>query len=353
MEKLLRYGLYATMLVTSIACSKPPLPGDGDLEVPSDSSATAPTDTIPPAETNFYFGVNGHPVNQSAYMKISPAEQIRLIKSLGMNIYRVDLTADKAGVIRMHDRYVALKNAADSAKVTLLPMVSSGNFDYDIAEEASYQIGYERGAAFASNYQHDFVYYNIANELDNKCILPKKSGTSVSHYDPVKFKIIAARLKGMDDGVKSVDKDAKTMVDASWMHYQFLLMLEEYGVNFDVVAYHWYDEMEKLAVKTYNITDITQFLSQKFSKPIWFTEINIRNKVGTVDDKVQRDFLNSFLAKCKENRQVQAAIIYELFNQPVFQSLESHYGLFDWVKPYTEYVPKLWAKEVSILISKQ
>lgn len=353
MEKLLRYCLYATALVTSIACSKPPLPGDGDFEVPSDSSATAPTDTVPPAETSFYFGVNGHPVNQSAYMKISPSEQIRLIKSLGMNIYRVDLTADKGGVIRMHDRYVALKNAADSARVTLLPMVSSGTFDYDIAEEASYQTGYERGAAFASNYQHDFVYYNLGNELDNKCILPQKSGTSVNHYDPVKFKIIAARLKGMNDGVKSVDKDAKTMVDACWMHYQYLLMLENYGVNFDIVAYHWYNDMESMAVKTYNITDITQFLSEKFAKPIWFTEINIRNRTGTTNDQVQRDFLNSFIVKCKNNPQVKAALVYELFNQPVFNSSESYYGLFDWVTPYTDYVPKLWAKEVSYLHSQQ
>lgn len=335
------------MLVTSIACSKLPLPGDDDLEVPSDSSATAPTDTIPPVETSFYFGVNGHPVNQAAYMKISPSEQVKLIKSLGMNIYRVDLTTDKQGVIKMHDRYVALKKAADSAKLTLLPMVSSGHIDYDMAEEESYQVGYERGAAFASNYQYDFVYYNLANELDNKCILPKKSGMSVSDYDPVKFKIIAARLKGMDDGVKSVDKDAKTMVDACWMHYQYLLMLEEYGVNFDIVAYHWYDDMEKLALKTYNITNISQFLSEKFTKPIWFTEVNIRNYKGTTVDEIQKDFLNNFITKCKNNPQVKALIIYELFNQPVFKSSESYYGLFDWVKPHSEYIPKLWAKEIT------
>lgn len=353
MEKFLCYGLYAAILVTSIACSKPPLPGDGNLEAPSDSSATAPTDTIPPAETNFYFGVNGHPVNQAAYMNIPPAEQIKLIKSMGMNIYRLDVNTNERGLINMHDRYLALKEAADSAKVTLLPMLYPGNLDYNATEEVSYQVGYERGAAFATNYQDDFIYYNIANELDTKCILINKSGELMDHYDPIKFKIIAARLKGMDDGIKSVDRDAKTMVNAGWMHYPYLLMLEEYGVNFDIVAYHWYNEMENLAFKTYNIADITQFLSQKFSKPIWFTEINIRNKTGTVNDKVQRDFLNNFLAKCQENQQVQAAIIYELFNQPVFQSLESHYGIFDWIKPYTKYVPKLWAKEVSYLHSQQ
>lgn len=346
MEKLLRYGLYA-MLITNAACSKPPLPpNDSDLEVPADSSATAPADTVPPAETNFYLGVNGHPVNQAAYMKISPTEQIKLVKSLGMSIYRVDITTNEQGLIKMHDRYLSLKRAADSAKVTLLPMLYPGSLDFEATEEVSYQVGYEIGAAFVSNYQDDFVYYNIANELDTKCILPNKSGELADHYDPAKFKVIAARLKGMDDGIKSVHKDAKTMVNAGWMHYRYLLMLEEYGVNFDIVAYHWYDEMEKLAVKMYDITDITQFLSQRFSKPIWFTEINIRNRTGTVDDKVQRDFLNSLIAKCKKNPQVHAAIVYELFNEPVFQSMESHYGLFDWIKPHTEYIPKLWAKEI-------
>lgn len=352
MEKILRYGLYATMLVTSMACSKPPLPGDGDLEVPTDSSATAPTDTIPPAETSFYFGVNGHPVNQAAYMKISPADQVKLIKSLGMNIYRVDVNTNERGVINMHDRYLALKKAADSAKVTLLPMLYPGSLDFSVTEEVSYQVGYERGAAFASNYQDDFIYYNIANELDNKCILPNKSGGMVDHYDPVKFKVIAARLKGMDDGIKSIDKNAKTMVNACWMHYRYLLMLEEYGLNFDIVAYHWYDDMEKLALKTYKITDITQFLSEKFTKPIWFTEVNIRNYKGTTSDEVQKDFLNNFIGKCKNNPRVKAVIIYELFNQPVFKNSESHYGLFDWMTPHTDYVPKLWAKEVSTLISE-
>lgn len=347
MKKLLPNSLYVLLIFITVACSKTPLSPLGDLALPTDSSATVPADTTPPVNSSFYFGVNGHPINQEAYLVLSPTEQIRLIRSLGMNIYRIDLPIRSNGMIKLHERYVDLKKAADSAGVTLLPMLPPANMDYHGSTLASYESGYERGRNFASIYKDDFLYYNIANELDNKCILPEKSGTAVNHYDLIKFNIIAAQLKGMNDGIKSVDKDAKTIINACWMHYRYLLMLEEYGVDFDIIGYHWYDEMERLAAKSHGIADITQFLSQKFSKPIWFTEINVRNNTGAVEDEVQRNFLNNFILKCqkKKNPQVQAALIYELFNQPVFESLESHYGLFNWSKRYTAYVPKLWAQE--------
>lgn len=342
MKRILHGFLLTCLLLFVLACSKGPIPG-GD-------SSLDPTN---PEQASLQLGVVGHPLNQEAYKRLSPSAQIALIKSLGMSIYRIGAAiSPTTGKMNMHERYLELKHSADSAGVTILPMVPA-KLDFNDTEAKSYQTGYERAYKYASVYKDDFIYYNIANELDNKCILPNKAGVLTSDYDATKFKIIAAHLKGMNDGIKAVDNNAQTMVNACWMHYQYLLMLEEYGVNFDIVAYHWYDDMEKLALKTYQITDITQFLSEKFTKPIWFTEVNIRNYKGTTADEVQKDFLNSFIVKCNNNPQVKALIIYELFNQPVFKNSESYYGLFDWVKPYTEYVPKLWAKEISNLNSPQ
>lgn len=347
MKHVLLRILGSLLLLTNLSCGKAPFPGgdDNDLDPvpPIDSSDTGPIDTIP--IPSFYFGVNGHPVTQHAYRMRSAIEQINLIKSLGMNIYRIDVTVDDKGQIKMHDRYVEFKKAADSAGVTLLPMLYHPGLNFNFSEEKSYQLGFERGQQFAKLYKDDFVYYNLANELDTKCILPEQSGTCISHYDPIKFKVVAAQLKGMNDGVKSVDFDAKTMINAGWMHYQYLLMLEQYDVDFDIVAYHWYDEMEALAERTYGIKDITQFLSSKFSKPIWFTEVNVRNATGTVPDRDQSRYLNNIIAKCQNNPQVKAVIIYELFNQPVFQSIESHYGLYTWSRNYETCFPKLWAAE--------
>lgn len=293
-------------------------------------------------------GVNGHPINQTAYGSRPAYEQIGLLKKLSMSIYRVDMPfSPSTGQISPEIFYTRIKSSADSAGITILPMVPAATLDYTGTEATAYQSGYTRAYNFANRYKNDFTYYNLGNELDNSCIKSSNhSGQNVSDYDSVKFKIIAAHLKGMDDGVKAADSDAQTMIVAGWLHYRYLLMLENYGVNFDIVAYHWYDNMESLAAGSpYFIPDITQKLSSLFTKPIWFTETGMVNTNGTKPDSIQRNFLNSFLAKCRNNPQVKAAIIYELFDQPIFNSVESHYGLYRWVTPYTVYEPKLWAQE--------
>lgn len=347
MKHFLLKFLSIAILLIAFACGKDPFPGgdDSDLEPvpPPDTSVTPDPDTS--TVKNFYLGVNGHPVTQEAYKVLSAKEQLELIKSLGFNIYRIDIAVDENGYSKMHNRLSEFCQSADKMGIILLPMLYHAKMDFDGSEQDSYESGYQRGRSFADIYKDYFKYYNIANELDNQCILPKMSGTLSSHYDLKKFKIIAAQLKGMNDGIKSIDSEAETMVNACWMHYRYLLMLEDYGVNYDIVAYHWYDEMDRLAAKTYNIDDITQFLCARFSKPIWFTEINIRNVTGNVPDDVQSAFLNKMYMQCKNNPQVKAMMIYELFNQPVFNSIESHYGLFTWTQRYKQYHPKLWAKE--------
>ncbi|MDX3912820.1 MULTISPECIES: glycosyl hydrolase [Olivibacter] len=347
MKQVLRKILSSAIVLAAFACGKDPFPGGGESNLepvpPPDTLVTPRPDTS--TTKKFFFGVNGHPLNQEAYATLSSGEQMSLLKSLGMNIYRVDFTVTSQGKIIPKQRFEKLRLAADSADITILPMLPDAKLDYNGTEEIAYQQGYDRGYGFAQENGNYFTYYNIGNELDNDCILPKKSGKVAEHYDSKKFKIIAAHLKGMDEGIKAVDPTAQTMVNASWMHYKYLQMLEQYGINYDIVAYHWYGEMETMASSTYNINDITQFLSTQFSKPIWLTEINIRNRTGEVSDQVQRDLLNTIIGKCKENPRVHAVIIYELFNEPVFNSIESYYGLYDWEQPYKKYKPKLWAAE--------
>lgn len=346
MKHFFRGGLGLVLFLCCMACDKTPVPGgENDLQPasPIGSSKPVPTDTIAPS--TFYLGVNGHPLNQEAYATLSSEEQMQLLKSLGMNLYRVDFTVTGQGKIVPSQRYEKLRAAANAAGITILPMLPDAKLDYDGTEETAYQQGYARGYGFAEENGNDFTYYNIGNELDNDCILPNKSGRAAEHYDPKKFRVIAAHLKGMDDGIKAIDPSAQTMINAGWMHYKYLQMLEDYGVKYDIIAYHWYSDMETAAASAYQINDITEFLATQFTKPIWFTEINIRNKTGSVSDEVQRDFLNTVIAKCQKNPQVKAVVVYELFNQPVFKSIESHFGLFDWEKPYSKYKPKLWASE--------
>ncbi|HWV71205.1 MAG TPA: glycosyl hydrolase [Pseudosphingobacterium sp.] len=330
----------AAISLCSIACSKQ------ELLEETETLGSAPTtmSTTTASSSTMFYGVNGHPLGTRPYISTPAKTQISLLKNMGMNIYRIDVMSQAStGEITVPHLYGPLKDAARATGVTLLPMLYPRTLDFTVSESDSYHRGRVLGDRFARKYKDDFTYYNLANELENRVIYYGKSGAEVSHYDIRKFKIAAAYLKGMDDGIKSKDPDAKTVIDVGWMHYQFLLMLQKHGVRFDIVGYHWYDEMETLALKNYNISDMTKFLSTKFSKPIWFTEIGFRNKTGTRSEAEQEKFLNSFLAKCRNNQQVKAAILYELFDQPQHTGIEAFYGIYKWTSRYTSYTAKSFA----------
>lgn len=336
-KKIFSILAVAVLLLCLIACSKQDLSEETETDGPP--SATMATSIN--AYSTMFYGINGHPLGTEAYRSVSAKTQINILKSLGMKIYRIDVMSQVAtGEITVPYLYQPIKTAADAAGITLLPMLYPRTLDFGLSEIDSYHRGRVLGDRFAKKYKDHFTYYNLANELDNRIIYPGKSGRSVSDYDIKKFKIAAAYLKGMDDGIKSKDPDAKTMIDANWMHYQFLLMLQSHGVRFDIVAYHWYDDMERLALENYNISDMTKFLSSKFSKPIWFTEIGFRNETGKRSEAEQKRFLDSFLTKCKNNKQVKAAIIYQLFDEPEKAGLEAFYGIYKWQNPYTSYLAK-------------
>lgn len=329
-------------LMLLAACSKTEMLEESALAAPPTTMATNSSNS-----SKFFYGVNGHPLGTVPYTSVSAKTQINLLKSMGMNIYRIDVMSRlDNGYITVPHLYKPLKEAADAAGVTLLPMLYPRDFDIHLSESKAYQRGRTLGDRFARRYANDFTYYNLGNELDLKCLLsPSLSGASSSHYDMKRFKTVAAYLKGMNDGIKSKDPDAKTIINANWMHFEYLLMLERFGVKFDIVGYHWYDEMERLALKNHKISDITTFLSSKFKKPIWFLEVGMRNSSGTRTEAEQKAFFDSFLAKCRKNPQVKAAIIYQLYDEPQKGSgLEANYGIFKWAKQYTQFVAKSFAK---------
>lgn len=337
-NKFLIFATTGLLLLT--ACSKEELQEE-NLQAPETSMATQ-TNT----SSKFFYGVNGHPLGTIAYTSVPAQTQINLLKRMGMNIYRIDVHSQAAnGYMSMPHLYEPLKRAADAAGITLLPMLYARDLELNLSMTEAYNRGRVTGDRFARRYADDFTYYNIGNEFDTKCLLSSSlSGEKVSHYDQRKFKIIASYLKGMDEGIKSKDPTAKTIINTNWMHYQYLLMLERFGVKFDIVGYHWYDEMESLAVKNHNITDMPKFLATKFKKPIWFLEIGVRDKDGTKPEAKQKAFLDSFIAKCRNTPQVKAAIIYQLFDEPRKPSLEANYGIFKWLNTYSSYTAKSFAK---------
>jgi len=314
-------------------------------------ASVSSTSKISISGSSLQLGISGHPLGDAPYIKTPPTKQIQLIKGMGMNWYRVDVQTTSDGTVTVPYLFEPLREAAAAGKVNILPMLYTRTLDLSASTSAAYKAGKTIGSNFAAKYGQYFTYYELGNDLELKLLLPNKTGASQDDYDRAKFNVVASYLKGMDEGIKSKDAGAKTMIAAGWLHYGFLRMLDWSGVKFDVVAYHWYSEMEAIAPNSpTNIPDITKKLSTLFpDKPIWFTEINQRYKNTSTYEKDQNAFLSKFITKCKNNPQVKVAIIYELFNEPQKSSaLEANYGIIKWTTPYTVWLKKLVANNLTL-----
>uniref|UniRef100_F4CB25 Arabinogalactan endo-beta-1,4-galactanase n=1 Tax=Sphingobacterium sp. (strain 21) TaxID=743722 RepID=F4CB25_SPHS2 len=336
--------LFAGALFTLASCSKQDLLEETKTnEGPNTTMATSTT-----SSSTFSLGVNGHPLGPVSYTSVPASEQISLLKKLGMTSYRIDVTTTlSTGKMHTEFLYESLKKAADAAGVELVPMLYARGLDFNMKMSEAYNQGRWVAELFAQRYKDDFDYYNIGNELENLFIYPYKTGTSSTHYDLKKFNIALHFLWGMNDGIKAKDPTAKTIINACWLHTAYIKMLENKGLKFDIIGWQWYDYMERSAKSNYGITDISTYLTSRFSKPIWFTEVGYRNKNNTTSEADRKAFFDSFISKIRKNTRVKGAFIYELFDEPEKNhSLESYYGIIKWYTPYSQYKPTAYASAI-------
>ncbi|NCD70143.1 glycosyl hydrolase [Mucilaginibacter agri] len=287
------------------------------------------------------FGVNGHSLGSDPYLAVSIDQQVALLKQMGMTYYRQDVNFKSDGTISSLSSFIPLYNATKAAGISILPMIYATTLDLDKSENDNYTAGRLKGSAVASQNSQYFDYYELGNELDND-VIRSGNGDKSTDYNLAKFKLIAAYLKGMRDGIKSVQPTAQTMINASWLHFAYMQMLIDYGVKFDIVAWHWYSEMEAAAPSnSMKITNIATKLASLFDKPIWFTEVGQRySNVSNIED-LQSDFITSFIQKVKNNPDVGAVLLYELFDEPQkTNTLEANYGLIKWTSKYTKWKVK-------------
>jgi hypothetical protein len=350
------YAAVAIAFLTVTSCSKTsevqPATSASTVDVVPKTLATTSTSSskITVVGSTLQLGINGHPLSDAPYIATSATDQMQILKNMGMSWYRIAVQSTSDGSITVPYLSNPLIKAAAAANVKLLPMLYPRTMSLSMSESAAYTAGKLLGSNFAAKNGQYFTYYELGNDLDLKALLPNTTGASQKDYDQAKFKIIAAYLKGMDVGIKSKDPDAKTIISAGWLHYGFLRELEGYGVNYDIVGYHWYSEMEGAARNApYYIDDITVKLNSLFpSKPLWITETGLRYKNVSTHEEDQNAFLSKFITKCKNNPKIKVLMIYELFNEPYKSTLEANYGILKWTNPYSIWAPKLVATNLTI-----
>ena len=310
--------------------------------------ASVPEVVVPvtPA-TGFMLGLNAHSMGNSAYSPVSISDQMAMMKKMGMKAVRVNFNANKEGSISNPTGFNQLVSAANANGITILAMINITQLNYNLSEDQNYAAGKVFGSNIATKNSKNLTYYELGNEIDNK-IINSGNGDVASDYNAQKLKLTAAFLKGMDDGIKSKQPGAKTMIDGSWKHFYYLQYMQSYGVKFDIVAWHWYSDMESSTASSSSMPDITKKLSSLFTKPIWFTEAGQRWKNVSNIDQTQSDFTNAFIKKMKANSQVKAGLFYELFDEPARSGAEGHYGFIKWTTPYSKWEYKTVAKSLFV-----
>jgi len=267
----------------------------------------------------FIWGINGHP-GGIVYKEdaINSNQQMTLLKNLGVQWYRNDWwNVSDAG------RYDMIVEAAEKNNLHLLPIIST----YDsrtFATATSTQLhdtAYSFAYRISSRYKGRLNYYELDNELDNKCIKQDVSGYLTSHYDE-------AILRGLDEGVRQGDPQARTLVNAAgWLHYGFFDRLLADGFNFDILGWQYYSG---------DITDVSSLhinVAQKlasYGKDIWVTENNIQNGTYGNSEQQQADYIAKTAQQISKLPGFKAYFVYELLDELNFDTTkpqEAHYGL--------------------------
>lgn len=297
-----------------------------------------------PSSADMLWGANGHPL--TAYPGISISQQLDYLKDLGMTSYRVNVP--DTGKLQA---LTSLVNEAKARGIDILPVITPSNIDLDTeSPEALYEKARELAVALASRFKNDIRVWELGNEMENYAIIkpcekrddgstyPCEWGsaggvTALEYYGP-RWAKVSAVLKGLSDGVTSVDPEIRKAIGtAGWGHLGAFERMEADGIKWDISVWHAYGEDPQWAFDTL----------KKYKKPIWLTEFN--NPYGSQrSESQQAEALRQTMGRLKElqnTHNLEAAFVYELLDEPYWApNYEAYMGLVKLVpKPTDGWTP--------------
>ena len=298
-------------------------------------------------------GFTGHPLTQPAYSDsgISFDEQTALVKDAGGLWYRFDVVAPSTGADFTKMDLLLGRAQAHGVQLLpiLLPMVDRGHDDLTTIYRKSRDMAFN----FVSRYKASIHVWELSNEQDVYTFhkvgdagwVPGASGgEQITDYDPQRYAIAAAVLRGLADGVRAADSDALRVINfGGWLHIGFLQRIENDGIPYDILALHWYQGMGEMTcvgegapcpatLKHFNVVQRMQAITH--GKPLWITETNyspVTSKSVEANTATEATYLPSALQKYVNSPRVypfQTIIIYELLDEPNLPGQEAQAGVY-------------------------
>jgi hypothetical protein len=254
-----------------------------------------------------------------------PFERQRdLLLDLGIRYYRQDMWNGEGA------RNLALLcDVLAPSGISVLPCLTPSLPERGTEGDA-YRRGHELGRVAAQNLKGRVAVYECGNELENGIV--RFDGSRSDQYNADKWPAYRGVIRGMIDGVRSADANAKVGVHASWLHFGALMMLwhgtQPRGGNsvaplrWDVTMYHWYSDMGD--IRNAKGVDVLDTLRQSFNLPVWITEFGWRPDGSDAGQAnyITHDGYSRFLAM-RSRYDLQSAFLYELFDMQA----DNYYGL--------------------------
>ncbi|MGF6779619.1 hypothetical protein P3T21_004848 [Paraburkholderia sp. GAS334] len=277
--------------------------------------------------TKLFYGMNGHMAwTSTAYQTISPAQQVAILQDLGVTNYRADV-AD-AGMAQTVAN--ALKGAFAGTGISILPCINVWNtYNQHASESDAYNLGHQLAVSIATPLKGLVKYIECGNELDSNGLI-HGGGNLATDYDPAIWPAFRGVLRGLIDGVKSVDPTIQCGVNVGVpLAYEALQMLwngvQPNGTStgqsgatplrWDVTMFHWYESSGDIRrAGSQGLTDVLQILRDSFSLPIWLTEwgYQLSDDAATQATYVTTTLNEYYTMRSTYN--LQSVMMYQLFD---------------------------------------
>ncbi len=277
----------------------------------------------------FYWGLNGHPLTQQDFNRSTWDDQIKYLKDLNVNIYRIDVLVDDDGKARKEIDFIDILNKLKDNKIKSMPTVIPLGINGSKIQQ--YDQSFSQGQSFCQKYGSYFDVIEVGNEEDNASIINGSvDGSKLAHYNNNKLNNIIVKLKGFIDGAKSVKPSLKVSLSLSWVHFGYLDVLDQNKINYDIIGYHWYSNMGDPINTRTQYGNVLRMVSEKYKRPIWITEFNYFQGTTKADFQKENQYFVKTISNIISQHVVQGLFVYELFDQPALRQQrpsESNYGL--------------------------
>jgi hypothetical protein len=212
-------------------------------------ACTDPRISTTPTAGSFY-GMNGH-----FDYTYTPAQLVTILKAMGCMSYRVGCTSDPTQI----NAVAKLAQTFQSAGIQLLVLINQGLYDSSgklfSGESTAYSAAYSTGSTVARALMpYGVTIYECGNELtrDGAIILDStNAGTKALDFNNANWPVMRGVMRGMIDGVKSVQSSAKCGInfcvndvgasDALWEGTQPDGSSGYSKVRWDITTWHNYE----------------------------------------------------------------------------------------------------------------